>query len=184
MAGKKVETPEVLIEKIKMAVKTRQDPNFLIMSRTDARAVYDLSTAIKRSQAYLRAGADLVFIEAPASIDELKAELAAFPETPLMLNVIEGGTTPILSIEQAQKMGFKIIVHPAALTYAQTYATDKVLSILKKTGKTSAAKDMMLSFSEFNNLIGLSTVNQLEEQYSHEKMQVLLSKMIISAAKD
>ncbi|WP_281165691.1 isocitrate lyase/phosphoenolpyruvate mutase family protein [Liquorilactobacillus sicerae] len=181
MTGKRVESTEVLTEKIKMAVKTRQDPNFLIMSRTDARAVYDLSTAIMRSQTYLKAGADLVFIEAPASIDELKAELAAFPDTPLMLNMIEGGATPILSAEQAQKMGFRIIVHPTALTYAQTYATDRVLSILKRTGKTAAAKDIMLSFSEFNNFIGLSAIDQLEEQYSHEKMQALLSKMAISS---
>ena len=177
MAGKKVEPTAVLVAKIKAAVKARQDPNFLIMSRTDARAVYDLKEAINRSKQYLAAGADLVFIEAPRNIEELKAEIKAFPNTPLMLNMIEGGATPILSVAEARKLGFRIIVHPTALTYAQTFAVQRVLSILQQTGKTAAAKDVMLSFNEFNKFIGLDEVNDREQQYTVEKMQPLLEKL-------
>lgn len=177
MAGKKVEPTEVLAAKIKAATQARQDPNFLIMSRTDARAVYDLKEAIARSKQYLAAGADLVFIEAPRNIEELKAEIKAFPDTPLMLNMIEGGATPIMSVAEARKLGFRIIVHPTALTYAQTFAVKRVLSILQQTGKTAGAKDVMLSFDEFNKFIGLNEVNDREQHYAAEKMELVLQKL-------
>lgn len=179
MAGKSVESTEVLVEKIKTAVKSRKNQDFLIMSRTDARAVYGLKEAIERSQQYLKAGADLIFIEAPQSIAELREIAAAFPKTPLMANMIEGGATPMLTSGELRKLGFRIVVHPTALTYAHTYATEELLSTLKKKGTTVTEQDKMLTFDRFNNFIGLDKVNHREQQYSATKMNQVLKGLNI-----
>lgn len=169
MAGKSVETADVLAEKISAAVSERKNKNFLIMSRTDARAVYGLEDAINRSRQYLAAGADLIFIEAPQSIDELKEISKVFPDTPLMANMIEGGATPMLTSEELCDLGFKIVVHPTALTYAHTYATEQLLSNLKEEGTAIRQENKMITFERFNNFIGLNEVNQREQQYAPKK---------------
>ncbi len=122
MDGKKVEPTEVLEAKIKAAKAARKHDDFLIMSRTDARAVYGLDDAIERSRRYKAAGADLIFIEAPQSSEELEKIHEAFPDTPMMANMIEDGKTPLTKKEDLQKLGFNIVVHPNTLTYTQAYA--------------------------------------------------------------
>ncbi|WP_311407461.1 isocitrate lyase/PEP mutase family protein [Liquorilactobacillus uvarum] len=179
MSGKSVEAPHVLAEKIKTAVSERKNNNFLIMSRTDARAVNGLDDAIRRSRQYLAAGADLVFIEAPQNIEELKEIAAAFPDTPLMANMIEGGATPMLTSEELCSLGFSIVVHPTALTYAHTFATEQLLSNLKETGTTAGQEDKMITFDRFNNFIGLDEVNRREQQYAPEKMKKMLQDLNI-----
>src|SRR5699024_11491642 len=95
MSGKMVEPTETLEEKIKVAVAARKNDDFLIMSRTDARTVYDLEEAIERSRRYKAAGADLIFIESPRSFEEFEEIHEAFPDTFMMANMIEGGLTPL-----------------------------------------------------------------------------------------
>ncbi|KRM35049.1 carboxyvinyl-carboxyphosphonate phosphorylmutase [Agrilactobacillus composti DSM 18527 = JCM 14202] len=176
MAGKSVEAPEVLAEKIATAVAAREHDDFLIMSRTDARQVYDLDEAIRRSKLYHEAGADMVFIEAPKSIAELQQIAAAFPDVPLMANMIEDGATPSLPTQVLGQMGFSIVVHPTALTYAQTFIDEKVLKNLKATGTTDAAKAHMVTFDKFNQFIGLDKVNAVEARYTPEKIAALIGK--------
>ena len=171
MDGKMVEPAEVLESKIKAAAAARQHDDFLIMSRTDARAVYGLQEAIDRSRRYQAAGADLIFIEAPQSIAELETIHNAFPGTPLMANMIEGGKTPLTKTEDLEHLGFTIVVHPTAMTYAQAFAERALIATLQRDGITKAFKDRMITFPTFNKFVGLDEVNERDARYSPEAMR-------------
>lgn len=171
MDGKKVEPVEVLEAKIKAAKAARKHDNFLIMSRTDARAVYGLDNAIARSKRYQAAGADLIFIEAPQSVAELEKIHEAFPKTPLMANMIEDGKTPLTRTEDLERLGFNIVVHPTAMTYAQAFAEKTLIETLRRDGTTKAYKNHMITFPKFNEFVGLDKVNARDASYSPEKMR-------------
>lgn len=170
MAGKQVEPTEILEEKIKVAVATRKNDDFLIMSRTDARMIHGLDEAIERSKRYKAAGADLIFIEAPQSIEEMEKIHAAFPDTNMMANMIEGGQTPLTKTEDLQQLGFNIVVYPTALTYAQAYTEKELLQTLLDDGTTESYQDRMITFSEFNHFIGLDEMNSRDQAYAPENM--------------
>lgn len=170
MEGKQVEPAEVLEAKIRAAKATRKHDDFLIMSRTDARAVYGLDEAIDRSKRYRAAGADLIFIEAPQSIAELERIHEAFPHTPLMANMIEDGKTPLTNKDDLQKLGFNIVVHPTTLTYTQAYAEKALMETLKRDGSTRSYKDRMITFPKFNEFVGLDRVNARDAKYSPENI--------------
>jgi len=170
MAGKSVVPAEELAAKIQAAVAARKHQDFLIMSRTDARQVNGLQDALDRSKLYRQAGADIVFVEAPQSVDELKTIAKTFPETPLMSNMIEDGETPLLTAKQLQDIGFSFTVHPNALTYAHAYADRELLSELATTGKTAKSRAHMIAFNDFNHFVGLEKLNALEAEYAPEKM--------------
>lgn len=170
MDGKKVEPTEVLEAKIAAAKAARKHDDFLIMSRTDARAVYGLDNAIERSRRYKAAGANLIFIEAPRSIDELQQIHGAFPDTPLMANMIEGDKTPLTRSEDLEKLGFNIVVHPTAMTYTQAYAEKQLIQTLQREGTTKSFEDRMIAFTKFNDFVGLDKVNARDAAYAPEKM--------------
>ncbi|MFT8385202.1 MAG: oxaloacetate decarboxylase [Lentilactobacillus hilgardii] len=171
MDGKKVEPTEVLEAKIRAAKAARKHDNFLIMSRTDARAVYGLDDAIARSKRYREAGADLIFIEAPQSVAELEKIHEAFPNTPLMANMIEDGKTPLTKTADLERLGFNIVVHPNAMTYTQAFAEKTLIETLRRDGTTKAYKDRMITFPKFNEFVGLDKVNARDAGYSPEKMR-------------
>lgn len=170
MSGKMVEPTETLEEKIKVAVAARKNDDFLIMSRTDARTVYDLEEAIERSRRYKAAGADLIFIESPRSFEEFEEIHEAFPDTFMMANMIEGGLTPLTKTAELEKLGFNIIVYPTALTYAQAYTEKELLQTLLDEGTTENYQDKMITFDEFNDFIGLDEANQRDSIYAPENM--------------
>ncbi|MFT8459172.1 MAG: isocitrate lyase/PEP mutase family protein [Liquorilactobacillus ghanensis] len=176
MLGKQLVPTENLVEKIKVAVTTRRNNDFLIMSRTDARQSYGLEEAINRSHQYQAAGADMIFIEAPQSKNELQRIVKEFPNVPLMANMIEGGATPLTSAKELGEMGYRILVHPTDLTYVNAYADRALLNELKSTGKTTHSQKHMIQFSEFNQMVGLDRLNKLDQQYSEKVMQQLLGK--------
>lgn len=169
MEGKAVIPMEEMVEKIRVAAASRKHRDFLIMSRTDARAIFGLDEAIRRSRAYREAGADLVFIEAPRTVDELKTIAEAFPDTPLMANMIEQGKTPLLTARELQDLGFRIVVHPTALAYAEAYAEERLLRELQEKQTTAGFMDRLIPFDHFNQLIGLNEVNALEQRYSADR---------------
>lgn len=171
MSGKQVVSTEVLEEKIKVAANTRKHDNFLIMSRTDARSVYDLNEAIHRSERYKAAGADLIFIESPQSYEELVTIHEAFLDTPLMANMIEDGLTPLIDAKELEKLGFNIVTYPTALTYAQSYAEEQLIKCLNRDGTTKGYKDHMITFPKFNEFIGLEQVNKQDAIYAPENMR-------------
>lgn len=168
MENKQVIPQDEMVQKVRAAVDARRDPDFVIIARTDANAVHGLDDALRRGQAYREAGADMIFIEAPRSIEELQAIKRTFPDTPLLYNWAESGKTPLLSLEEIDALGFKLVIYPVSLLFA---ATHTMLGLLKQLqqGKTPIASadhaEHTLTFSQFTDQIGLPEIQELERRY-------------------
>jgi methylisocitrate lyase len=166
--GKQVISMEEHVEKIKAAAHARDDGDLVIIARTDARASEGLQAAIRRSQSYYEAGADVLFVEAPQSVEELQAIAAAFPDVPLFVNAIEGGKTPVLSSQQLQDMGFDIVVYPLAGLFAATQAMKSCFQHLKENG-TTVGWENPLDFQEFEKLIDVPHYRELESKFAADE---------------
>lgn len=165
MEGKQVISMEEMVQKIRSAVDARQDPDFVIIARTDANAVNGLEDALRRGQAYREAGADVIFIEAPRSIAELRSIKQAFPDVPLLFNWAESGKTPLLSLNEIRDLGFKLVLFPVSMLFAATHAMLRLLEILKQGETPTPFSSHMVTFSQFTNLIGLPEIQELERRY-------------------
>src|SRR2546421_9498076 len=160
MEGKQVIPMDEMVQKIRAAVDARQDPDFVIIARTDANAVYGLEDALRRGRAYCEAGADVIFIEAPRSMTELRAITQAFPDVPLLYNWAESGKTPLLPLEEIHALGFKLVIFPVSMLFAATQALLDLLEALKQ-GRTSLAfAERMVTFSQFTDQIGLPEIDR------------------------
>jgi 2-methylisocitrate lyase-like PEP mutase family enzyme len=126
----------------------------VLIARTDARAVEGLDAALGRARAYRDAGADVLFVEAPENEDEIEAIAAAFPDTPLVFNSVDGGRTPQLPLDRLQELGFGIVLRPVATLFAAARAVQEML----RTDSTTMA------FDEFTDLIGLPELQALEDR--------------------
>ena len=165
MIGKEVVSKDDYIMKLKAAVEAREDKDFIIVARTDARAPLGLDEAIQRGRAYHKAGADVIFIEAPRSIEELK-RIAKEINAPLVANMIEEGLTPNLPSKDLLKMGYRIVVFPLSGLYAATFAIKQVFLELKNSGATQQARKMMVTFKDFNKFVDLHKYAALEKRYA------------------
>lgn len=165
MAGKTVIPKEEYILKLQAAIDAREDSEFIIVARTDSLAQFGIEEAIERGKEYKRIGADVIFIEAPKTIDQMEL-IAKEIKAPLLANMIEEGITPNLTANQLKKMGFKMVVFPLSALYSATFAIKQTLQTLKKTGTTKELKNKMITFQEFNDLVNLSAYNKLEKKYS------------------
>ena len=165
MQGKEVVSQEEYTEKLGAAIDARENKDFIIVARTDARATEGLDDAIERGKYYKKIGADLIFIEAPQSIDEMK-KIGREINAPLVANMIEGGATPISSTSKLHKMGFQLILYPLSILYANTFATLKILKELKSKGTTTRLKNDLVNFDQFNDIVELSKFRKLEGKYS------------------
>ncbi|NOJ27363.1 MAG: carboxyvinyl-carboxyphosphonate phosphorylmutase [Nitrososphaera sp.] len=165
MVGKDVIAKEDYLPKLKAAVEARKSKEFIIVARTDARAPLGLDEAIERGKAYRKAGADVVFVEAPRSIEELK-RVADEIDAPLVANMIEDGVTPNLPAKDLLKLGYRIAVFPLSGLYSATYAMREVFTELKKTGATSKTRNMMVQFKDFNKFVDLQKYMDLEKKYT------------------
>jgi len=166
--GKRVIPMEEHADKIRAASEARGKSGLVIIGRTDARAPLGLDEAIRRGRAYYEAGADVVFIEAPQSVEELKEISDSFPDVPLFANMIEGGKTPLLNSQELDELGYKIVVFPLAALFTATKAMEKCFEYLKRNGTTSGF-DEMLTFGEFENMIDVPKYKELEHKYSSVK---------------
>ncbi|MDR7487033.1 MAG: oxaloacetate decarboxylase [Armatimonadota bacterium] len=164
LVGKAVIPTDEMVGKIRAAVDGRQDPDLLIIARTDARAVMGLDAAIERAHRYREAGADVLFVEAPATRDEL-TRIARELAPPVMANMVEGGTTPLCSAAELEAMGYRLVIFPGAAVRAAAAAIMRLMGALKQQGTTAGMLDEMLSFQELNDLVGLQTYRRLEERY-------------------
>ena len=164
MEGKQVISAEEHVQKIKAALDARVDPDLVIIARTDARSVLGFDEAIRRGKMYREAGADMVFIEAPASMEELiriPQEVDAYH----VANMIEGGKTPFLPLDEVEKLGYKVAFYTLGVYYAAAKTVYDFMNNLKKTGTTANFADKMLTFSEFNELVGLTEVQNVGKKY-------------------
>lgn len=165
MTGKTVIPKEEYILKLNAAMDAREDNEFIIVARTDSLAQFGIEEAIERGKEYKKIGADVIFIEAPKSIDQMEL-IAKEIKAPLLANMIEEGITPNLTADQLRKMGFKMVVFPLSALYSATFAIKQTLQTLKKTGTTKELKNKMITFQEFNDLVNLSVYRKLEKKYS------------------
>jgi 2,3-dimethylmalate lyase len=165
MAGKTVIPKEDYILKLQAAIDARENNEFIIVARTDSLAQFGVEEAIERGKEYRRIGADVIFIEAPKTIDEMEL-ISKEIKAPLLANMIEEGITPNLTADQLRKMGFRMVVFPLSALYSATFAIKQTLQTLKKTGTTKELKNKMITFQEFNDLVNLSAYRKLEKKYS------------------
>ena len=164
MRGKEVIAADEYIQKLRAALAASANKEFTIVARTDARAPLGLDEAIERGKMYYKEGADVVFVEAPQSEDELR-EIPKKIGAPLLANMIENGVTPTFSANELKTMGYSMVVFPLSGLYGSAYAMKKIFSDLKKNGSTKNSRDIMLDFNEFNELVELSKFMQMEEKY-------------------
>jgi 2-methylisocitrate lyase-like PEP mutase family enzyme len=151
--GKQLISAEEMVLKLKVAQEARRDPALVLVARTDARAVEGIDDAIARANLYARAGADVCFVEAPASARELERIPREVPR-PLLVNMLTGGVTPILPVEQLGRMGYKIVVCPIESLLVTAAAVRRLIAALAQTGRVDGVEGM-LSFAEVKKVLGL-----------------------------
>jgi 2,3-dimethylmalate lyase len=164
--GKVLIEPGEMAAKVAAAVEARRSQEFLIIARTDARAVEGLPGALERARRYRDAGADVLFIEAPQSVAEIEEVGRAFPDVPLLFNYAEGGKTPAVRHELLRELGFSLVIFPLSVLLASTVAVRSVLAQIKADGTPIDALPSLLGFEEFLELIGLPEVRELEQRFA------------------
>ncbi len=168
LEGKRVIPMEDLVEKIGGARFAGGESGLVIVARTDARAESGLAEAIRRGKAYYEAGADVVFIEAPQTEEELKEIPSALPDILLLANMIEGGKTPCLSAQDLEKLGFKLGVFALSGLFAATRAIEDCFRFLKENGTTSGFENSS-SFKDYKEIINIKKFQELEEKFITRK---------------
>ena len=164
MRGKRVVEREEYIQKIRAAAEARGSADFFIVARTDALAPVGMDEAIARVTAAREAGADASFVEAPPSLD-LLAEVGRRAPKPMVANMLEGGKTPVLPQAQLAEMGFQLILYPLTALFAAAWAIGNFYRKLRADGTTLGEEERLLSFSEFNALIGVDEKYALAQRF-------------------
>ncbi|MCO1654298.1 isocitrate lyase/PEP mutase family protein [Pseudonocardia humida] len=167
MSGKEVIPAGEMVGKIQAAVAARRDPDLLLIARTDAAAVEGLDSAIARAGAYAAAGADVLFVEAPTSEDDIArvaGELAGV--APLVFNWAEGGRTPPIPLARIAELGFSLVLFPIGTLLAATAGIRSLLATLRADGTPAAAMPELPTFDGFTDLIGLPEVRDLEARFA------------------
>ncbi|MGZ9006394.1 MAG: isocitrate lyase/PEP mutase family protein, partial [Burkholderiales bacterium] len=162
--GKQLVSKSEMVGKIKAAVDTRTDPDLIIIARTDSRAVEGLDSAIDRMIAYLEAGADVGFVEAPQTVEEMAKIPRSFSK-PALVNIFEGGKTPPLPAKQLEDMGFRVGIYPSQTHRAAIFAAQEVLAILKRDGDAAAYESRMASFKDREVAVNTARWSELERKY-------------------
>jgi 2-methylisocitrate lyase-like PEP mutase family enzyme len=162
--GKEVISRAEMVGKIKATVDTRRDADMVIIARSDARAVEGLEAAIDRVNAYLEAGADVGFVEAPQSVEELRV-VGRRVRGPALVNVFEGGKTPMMSADELQGMGFRLGIYPSQTQRAAIRAAQRVLHAMKEDGDTRRVETDLATFQEREEAVGTDRWRALEQKY-------------------
>ena len=166
MEGKQLVSLGEMVQKIRAAVDARMDPDFVIIARTDANAVHGLEEALLRGRAYREAGADVLFIEAPRSVAELREIAQTFPDVPLLYSWVGNDEALLLSLAELHALGFKLVIFPISLLFAATHAMLDLLGILKQGHVLSQFAERLVTFPQFTDLIGLPDIYALERRYN------------------
>jgi 2-methylisocitrate lyase-like PEP mutase family enzyme len=162
--GKAIVGAAEMVGKIKAAVDTRRDPDMVIIARTDARAVEGLAAAMDRMNAYFEAGADVGFVEAPESVEELAAVPPGI-DGPAMVNVFAGGKTPALPAAELEAMGFKLGIYANQTHRAAIRAAREVLDVLRSDGDTARVEHRMATWTEREEAVNTDHWRDLERKY-------------------
>lgn len=168
MSGKAVVPAAEHAAKIRAAVKARTNPDLVIIARTDARATEGLTPAIERARRYAEAGADVLFVEAPESAEEIERVAAELTDHPLVFNWAEGGRTPAVDIDTLTRLGFKVVLFPVSTLLAATQTIIATLHSIAMTGTPGAAMadERLYPFTDFLDLIGLPEIYDIERHFT------------------
>lgn len=166
LAGKSLISKDEMMGKIKAAVDARQNEETLVIARTDARSVEGLDQAFERAESYIEAGADVLFIEAPETIEEMQAITSRFSDRiPLLANMVEGGKTPVKNASVLEAMGFAIVIFPGGLVRAISHHMQAYFSNLLAEGSNAKFTDHMHDFKGLNDIIGTDDMLELGKRY-------------------
>lgn len=165
LAGKTLIPAEEMCAKVRAAVDARSDPDFIVIARTDAIAVEGFEAALGRAKAYEEAGADVLFVEAPTTMDQVEAIPRAFAR-PTLYNMAMSGKTPVLPASEIEALGFGVVIYPGLSLSAAIPAIRRTLAELRETGGLEASSADMASFRDFFELMGLEAVQGLESRYA------------------
>jgi 2,3-dimethylmalate lyase len=172
MEGKEVIDASEMVEKVRAAVEARHSEDFVIIGRTDARAVEGLDGALERARRYREAGADVLFVEAPQSEEESAAVVEAFPDVPLLFNWVESGKTPPVELERLKELGFRLIIFPVSTLLAATRSVSEALDRIHAQGSPiPIMEDRLLPVGDFMDFIGMPEIQELEERFADEEVQ-------------
>lgn len=163
MLGKEVIPQNEMVSKLKAAVEARKNPDFLIIARTDAIATHGFDHAIERAHIYAEAGADIIFVEAPKTKNQLKKIPKLFNKKPLLINM--GPRTPNLPVDELKEMGYAIAIFPGVCLAAAILACREDVRLLKETGLQREFKEVLQSFAELNEFLGVPYYNELEKKF-------------------
>ncbi len=164
-AGKGVISMEEAAQKIRAAVDARRDQDFVIVARTDARAVHGFNAAIERAEAFIEAGADVTFVEAPEGLDEIRA-IPQKLKVPQLINMVHGGKTPIVERADLEKMGYGVVIYANAPMQAAMLALKKTLHHLKTKGSTTGFEDQLIGFGERQEIVNKAAFDAIEKKYA------------------
>lgn len=164
MLGRRVVPVEDMVDKIKVAVRSRETSDFLIIARTDSRTTLGLDEAMRRADAYANAGADILFIESPESLEEMHTIGRSF-DRPLMANMVEGGRTPVVDKKTLEEIGYSIAIFPAFGFLAAGEVLRSVYLHLKENGSSIGSNIPLYKFSEFSELMGFGAIAKFDETY-------------------
>lgn len=168
LEGKSVIATKKMVSKIKAAKNAVGKDDLLIIARTDVRSLQGIEKALERGKAYEDAGADILFIEAPQSLDEMKIIAESF-EIPVMANMVEGGKTPLLTITELEDIGYNLVIFPNSMTRAMVKSGIEVLTEIRDKGGTGFYLEKMMDFTSLNQLLGIDAVKELEKSFQLEE---------------
>jgi 2-methylisocitrate lyase-like PEP mutase family enzyme len=163
--GRRVIPMADMVRKIRVACDARHSSDFLIIARTDARSALGLDEALRRAEAYARAGADILFIESPETREEMQRIGRAF-DLPLLANMVEGGQTPVLSKQELELIGYKLAIFPVTALLAAAEAMRTVYDTFKQAGSSAAVSLPLMPFSDLTTLMGFEAVWEFEKRYA------------------
>jgi 2-methylisocitrate lyase-like PEP mutase family enzyme len=165
MLGRRVIAAEDMAAKVRVARDSRDSKDFLVVARTDARTTQGLDEALRRAELYLKSGADVLFVESPESVEEMRKIGERFRGVPLLANMVEGGRTPVLSKKDLEDIGYKIAIFPALGFLSMGAALEKAYGELKQKGSTTNISVPLYDFKKFSELMGFDWVAEFDKKY-------------------
>jgi 2-methylisocitrate lyase-like PEP mutase family enzyme len=162
--GKQLVDTHEMVQKIRAAIAARENPDLLLIARTDARAVAGLEEAIARGNTYAEAGADVIFVEAPQSLEEIE-RIAREIRASLLINMFWGGKTPLVPPTQLAELGYRLMIVPSDLQRAAIRAMQRAAAVLRQQGNTATIADELVSFAERESVIGLPEIEELQKRF-------------------
>jgi 2-methylisocitrate lyase-like PEP mutase family enzyme len=165
--GRRVIPMQDMVRKIQVAVESRSSSDFLIIARTDARTTLGLDEALRRAEAYAKAGADILFVESPESEEEMRRIGQSF-DVPLVANMVEKGRTPVLTRDELAAIGYKIAIFPVTALLASVQAMTQVYQQFKDTGSSANSQTALYDFADLTKLMGFEDVWAFEKRYAED----------------